>query len=111
MQSHAPLRKTRKRELKFQSKCWMTCGLQKSIMIKNELFVKFTNFANSIIKEGLHNDHKSNRNMVLTLLRQSKKKKKNKLYNKCFKDNTNNMKNTWRAIKSKKISIQKTTNK
>ena len=49
--------------------------------------------------------------MVLTLLRQSKKKKQNKLYNKCFKDNTNNMKNTWRAIKSKKISIQKTTNK
>ena len=79
MQSHPPLRKTRKRELKFQSKCWITCGLQKSIMIKNELFVKFTNFANSIIKEGLHNDHKSNRNMDLTLLRQSKKNKTNSI--------------------------------
>ena len=37
--NHAPLRKTRKQELKFQSKPWITSGLQKSIVIKNKLLV------------------------------------------------------------------------
>ena len=39
--NHALLRKTRKRELKFQSKPWITSGLQKPIVIKNEPFGKF----------------------------------------------------------------------
>ena len=71
--NHAPLRKTRKRELKFQSKPWITTGLQKSIVIKNKLFGKFIKSTNSIIKEKLHNDYKSYRNMISTLLKQSKK--------------------------------------
>ena len=56
--SHAPLIKTRKRELKFQSKPWITSGLQKSIVIKNKLFGKFIKSTNSIIKEKLQNDYK-----------------------------------------------------
>ena len=71
--NHAPLRKTRKRELKFQSKPWITSGLQKSIVIKNKLFGRFIKRTNSIIKEKLHNDYKSYRNMISTLLKQSKK--------------------------------------
>ena len=71
--NHAPLRKTRKRELKFQSKPWITSGLQKSIVIKNKLFGRFIKCTNSIIKEKLHNDYKSYRNMISTLLKQSKK--------------------------------------
>ena len=47
---HAPLRKTRKRELKFQSKTWITSGGQKSTVIKNRLFGKFIKSTNSIIK-------------------------------------------------------------
>ena len=70
--NHAPLRKTRKRQLKFQSKPWITSGLQKSIAIKNKLLGKFIKSTNSIIKEKLHNDYKSYRNMISTLLRQSK---------------------------------------
>ena len=71
--SHAPLIKTRKRELKFQSKPWITSGLQKSIVIKNKLFGRFIKCTNSIIKEKLHSDYKSYRNMISTLLKQSKK--------------------------------------
>ena len=71
--NHAPLRKTRKRELKFQSKHWITSGLQKSIVIKIKLFGRFIKCINSIIKEKLHNDYKSYRNMISTLLKQSKK--------------------------------------
>ena len=61
--NHAPLKKTRKRELRFQRKPWLTSGLQKSIVIKNKLFGKFIKSANSIIKEKLHNDYKSYRNI------------------------------------------------
>ena len=102
--NHTPLRKTRKRELKFQSKPWITSGLQKSVVIKNKLFGKFIKSKNSIVKEKLHNDYKSYRNMISTLLKQSKKN----YYNKYFKDN-NNMKNTWEGIRSI-ISLKKTTN-
>ena len=71
--NHAPLRKTRKRELKFQSRPWITSGLQKSIVIKRKLFDKFIKSTNSIIKEKLHNDYKSYRSIISTLLKQSKK--------------------------------------
>ena len=67
--NHAPLRKTRKWEIKFQSKPWITSGLQKSIVIKNKLFGKFIKSTNSIIKEKLQNDYKSCRNMISTLLK------------------------------------------
>ena len=76
--NHAPLRKTRKRELKFQSKPWITSGLKKSTVIKNKLFGKLTKSANSVIKEKLHNDYKSYINIISTLLKQSQKKKKKK---------------------------------
>ena len=71
--NHALIRKTRKREFKFQSKRWITSGLQKSIVIKNKLFGRFIKPTNSIIKEKLHNDYKSYGNMISTLLKQSKK--------------------------------------
>ena len=103
--NQAPLRKTRKRELKFQSKPWITSGLQKSIAIKNKLFGKFIKSTNSIIKGRLHNDYKSYRNMISTLLKQSKKNYSDKY----FKDNINNTKNTWKGIGSI-ISLQKTSN-
>ena len=70
--NHAPLRKTRKQELKFQSKPWITSGLQKLIVIKNKLFGKFIKSTN-LIKEKLHNDYKSHRNMISSLLKQNKK--------------------------------------
>ena len=103
--NHAPLRKAKKRDLKFQSKPWITSGLQKSIAIKNKLFDKFIKSNKPIIKEKLHNDYKSYRNMISTLLKQSKKN----YYGKYFKDNINNMKNTWEGIRSI-TSLQKTTN-
>ena len=102
---HAPLRKTIKQELKFQSKPSINSGLQKSTVIKNKLFGKFIKSTNSIIKEKLHNDYKKYRNMILTLIKQNKKD----YYDKYFKDNINNMKNTWKGIRSI-ISLQKTTN-
>ena len=103
--NHAPLGEAKKWDLKFQSKPWITSGLQKSIAIKNKLFDKFIKSTKPIIKEKLHNDYKSYRNMISTLLKQSKKN----YYDKYFKDNINNMKNTWEEIRSI-TSLPKTTN-
>ena len=103
--NHAPPRKTRKWDLKFQSKPWITSILQKSIVIKNKLLGKFIKSTNPIIKEKLYNDYKKYRNMISTLLKQSEKS----YYDKYFKDNINNMKNTWEGIRSI-ISLQKATN-
>ena len=66
--NHAPLRKTRKQELKFQSKSWITSGLRKSIVIKSKLFGKFIKSTNSIIKEKLHSDYKSYRNQFFMMI-------------------------------------------
>ena len=69
------------------------------------MFGKYIKSTNSIIREKLHNDYKSYRNVISTLLKQSKKK----YYDKYFKDNINNMKNTRKGIRSI-ISLQKRTN-
>ena len=106
--NHAPLRKTRKRELKFQSKAWITSGLQKAMVIKNKPFGKFIKSTNSIIQKKLQNDYKSYRNMISTLLKQNLLQNLKKLLRKYF-DNINNMKNTRKGIRSM-ISLQKTTN-
>ena len=57
--NHDPLRKTRKQELKFQSKPLITSGLQKSVVNNNKLFCKFIRSTKSIIKKKLLNDYKS----------------------------------------------------
>ena len=95
IRNHTPLKKLKKQDLKFQSKPWIASGLQKSIAIKNKRFDKIIKSTNPIIKEKLHNDYKSYRNMISTLLKQSKNN-----YYKYFKDNINNMKNTWEGIRS-----------
>ena len=58
-----------------------------------------------MIREKLHNDYKSYRNMISVLLKQSKKN----YYENYFKDKINNIKNTWKGIQSI-IFLQKTTN-
>ena len=57
--NHDPLRKTRKQELKFQSKPLITSRLQKSVVNNNKLFCKFIKSTKSIIKKKLLNDYKS----------------------------------------------------
>ena len=70
--NQAPLRRTKKHELKFQGKHCSTSGLQISIVIKNKIFGEFIKFTNSIIKEKLHNNYKNYRNMISTLLPKAK---------------------------------------
>ena len=70
--------------------------LQKSISLKNKLFTNFINKKDSVLKEEFHTIYKKYRNLLYTL----RKKSKQDYYDKCFERNWNNIKNTWKGIKS-----------
>ena len=50
LDTYAPLKRINKYKLKFKSKPWITLGLQKSISVKNKLFVNFINKKDPILK-------------------------------------------------------------
>ena len=60
--SHAPLKKLNKKQRRFQQKPWITKGIQNAIEKKNRLF-----------KNILHQEYKTYKNILSTLLKQSKK--------------------------------------
>ena len=63
LDNHAPLRKVTKKKLRFRSKPWITLGLQKSIFIKNSLFVKFIKSKDINQKNEIHIKYKQYRNL------------------------------------------------
>ena len=82
--------------MKFKSKPWITLGLQKSISVKNKLLKNFINKKDPVLKEEFHTNYKKYRNLLSTLM----KKSKQAYYDKYFEKNWNNIKNTWKGIKS-----------
>ena len=83
-------------KLKFKSKPWITLGLQKSISVKNKLLTNFINKKNPILKVEFHTNYKKYRKPLSALV----KKSKQAYYDKYFERNWNNIKNTWKGIKS-----------
>ena len=53
-------------------KTWMTSGIQQSIYIKNKLLQKFINKKDPKIKVVFHEQYKTYRNLLSTLMKQSK---------------------------------------
>ena len=96
LDTYPPLKKINKCKLKFISKPWITLGLQKSISVKNKLLKNFINKKDPTLKEEFHNKYKKYRNLHSTLM----KKRKQAYYDKYFARNLNNIKNTWKKIKS-----------
>ena len=92
--SHAPLKKLNKKQRKFQQKPWVTKGIQNAVEKKNRLFKKYIKY--DINKNIFHQEYKTYGNSLSNLLKQSKKS----YYNNYFRNNINNIKNTWKAIKS-----------
>ena len=93
--SHAPLKKLNKKQRKFQQKPWITKVIQNAIEKKIKLFNKFIKCGDSN-KKNFHQEYNTYRNGLSTLLKQSKKI----YYNNHFRNNINNIKNTWKGIKS-----------
>ena len=96
LDTYAPLKRVKKYKLKFKSKPWITLGLQKSISVKSKLLTNFINKKDPILKEECHTNYKKYRNLLSTLM----KKSKQAYYDRNFERNWNNIKNTWKGIKS-----------
>ena len=96
LDEHAPLKRVNKYKLKFKSKPWITPAIQKSIIVNNNLLKIFINSKDPETKKIFHEKYKDYRNMVSTLL----KKSKICYYNQYFEANMNNIKSTWKGIKS-----------
>ena len=70
----APYKKLTKREIKLQHKPWITSGILTS-MAKRDIFYKdFVNEKDPVKKERLGFIYRSYRNLIVSLLRKSKKK-------------------------------------
>ena len=93
---HSPYKKVNKKKLRFKIKLWITPALQKCLTVKNHRIKKFINCNDSQTKEQLHTRYKEYRNLLSTLLKRSK----TNYYNHYFDINWNNIKNTWKEIKS-----------
>ena len=72
LDTYAPLKRINKYKLKFKSKPWITLGLQKPISVKNKLLTNFINEKDPILKEGFHTKYKKCRNVLSTLMKESK---------------------------------------
>ena len=104
LNKYAPFKKISKYKLKFKTKPWITFGIQKSIFVKNKLLKKFINKKDPQKKAECHEKYKKYRNLLSTLL----KKSKQIYYTKYFESNWNNIRNTWKGIKTI-ISIKNIT--
>ena len=96
LDTYAPLKRINKYKLKFTSKPWITLGLLKSISVKNKLLTNFINKKDPVLKEEFHTKYKKYRNLLSTLMKKSKQAYSDKY----FERNLNNIKNTWKRIKS-----------
>ena len=96
LDAQAPLKKVNKYKLKFKTKPWITPALQKSISIKNNLLIKFITIKDPQIKERYHKEYKDYRNLLSTILKQSKAS----YLSHYSESNWNSIKNTWKDIKS-----------
>ena len=64
--------------------------------LKNKVLTNFINKKGPVLKEEFHNKYKKYRNLLSILM----KKSKQDYCDKYFERNWNNIKNTWKAIKS-----------
>ena len=104
LNKYAPLKRVNKYKLRFENKPWITFGIQKSIYIKNKLLKKFINKKDLQSKAIFHEQYKTYRNLLSTLMKQSKQN----YYTKYFENNWNNIKDSWKGIKTI-ISIKNIT--
>ena len=93
--TYATLKRINKYKLRFKFKPWIALGLQKSISVKNNILTKFINTKDPILKDETHIEYKNCGNLLSILMKKSKQ-----TYNKYFETNCNNIKNTWKGIKS-----------
>ena len=96
LDKYMPIKKLTKNEIKQQRKPWITNEIKTSIKIRERLYKKFVKAKNNDIKNTYYRQYKELRNRIVNLCKQSKKT----FYQNYFLENTNNIKKTWKGIKS-----------
>ena len=96
LDKYAPFKKISKYKLKFKTKPCTTFVIQKPTSIKNRLLKKFISKKDPQIKAEFDEKYKTNRNLFSTLMKENKQI----YYTKYFESNWNNIKNTWKSIKT-----------
>ena len=91
----APYKKLTKREIRMQHKPWITSDILTS-MTKRDIFYKdFVTEKDPVKKERLGSIYRSYRNLIVSLLRKSKKQ----YHTDYFEEHKQNMKKTWDGIR------------
>jgi hypothetical protein len=93
---YLPKRKMTKKEVKQSQKPWITNEILKLIQQRDKLHKHYIKAKDEIVKDLFHNKYKTLRNQIVSLCRQSKKE----YYQNYFITNSDNLRNTWRGIKS-----------
>ena len=95
MNSHAPLKKLNKKQRSFNKNRGLRKESKMQLERKNRLFKKYIK-CGDCNKNIFDQEYKTYGNSLSNLLKQSKKS----YYNNYFKNHINNIKNTWKGIKS-----------
>ena len=80
-----------KNELRLEQRPWITRGILQSMRKRDNLYKSMAREKDSVLKLEISNSYKLYRNLIVTLLKQSKKN----YYSSYFIENQNNVKNTW----------------
>ena len=93
---HMPLQKLTKKELKLKEKPWISKQISQKIAVRDHLLKKLIQAKDPNIKKEYETEYKRVRNQIINEIKVSKKN----YYQNFLTNNTNNMKNTWKGIKS-----------
>ena len=95
LDKHAPYKNIKHLKSQFETKPWITAGLAYSIKIKNKLCKSFCKEKDPQKKENYERQFKTCRNLISTLLRETKES----YYKLYFSDNKKTLKLVWQTIK------------
>ena len=96
LNKYVPLKKLNKKDFKYQLKPWISHGILNSIKRRDKLLRKYINEKDVIIKEDLKYEYRKLRNKIVNLIRTGKRNH----FQKHFTENANNIRETWKGIKS-----------
>jgi hypothetical protein len=92
----APLRKKTQNEIRLEQRPWITRGLLTSMKIRDELYKRRIREKDVRIKDDLSNRYKKYRNMIVSLLKKSKRN----YFASFFTQHHSNVRKTWDGIRS-----------
>ena len=101
----APVHKLSKKESDLQKRPWITNGLLKSMKSRDQLYKDFTKEKNESKKAELFSLYKRKRNLIISLIRSSKKD----YFASYFEEHKSNIRKTWEGVRNL-VKISKKSN-